>query len=1045
MKSEIDRRNFMKLMALASGGMMLPPFVIGCSSCESNTAALLPETDAPFGVWKQMIELLEQSPDHLPGRRKALIASKDPKAMTEFVRDSFQLISGNPSRFLKNHHYEFYYGLEAAMRCGMATPREKAEILKDMLTEAGFEAKVVYEAIDFSEEELQKIIFQKRIPDFAPPISKKQMKRWQKLMNAEKSEGKYEEVKNYDELAKGFNQKLLSYFDKDSFAQQPLKYEMDLGRIPSVSFIEEGEEKFAHVFDPSVEFGNLHPKNEKQKTSEAGGVYEPKSEVHITLTAATAIEPGKEKELLKGTWNIKDLAGSMVFLQFLNNMSFEEQTYKTISQIDTFTPVLSFQKIGKDREYMEEHSVIGVPIDMNAVRLMEEEEEKDQTPVPAAVPVSDSLSVAQEREPEVTDSLAVLGETRFALPDIIPGKVQDVHEVEVKAIPKTFPKVFLEISPKDSEGNIVGGLTGKDFTLEDNGKAVSGKLIHNTFSPKLLLLYDTSGSMPLEYRRRENVDAFYNSMKSKVHNLFPHADVKLQETGSDIYTTMLKAKQSDYDVVLYCTDGDNNDRFNPVYTEIYEKGHPIIVLEVRPSSYTYDELKKNIANLISLPAVEQDRALEEVINAISQIDFPPYMIAYSSFDEKAEHKVKVGMKGTDRSGEDTFRFPEPNDEFIGDRIVGLYLTIQGPTGRIRRTLAGWDKDFNRWKPSFEYIREVHEMLLGGAVMAFEREAPTLAVRMTEYLEAKLSHEQWYKAHEAGDDKKAVELLEKGVLYYPEIMLTMMQPPADAFTTESMTIPYGMRASILKMKPGLYSDRSVISFDYLPTNKYRTLSKSGKTWENFKTNLETTMQFAVLESLAFDYSTLTELEAGNILEMVTARKVDGFNVKLRQEGNPLIEYRAFQERGGKIFFDGNLKSAAFFKVDEKTGEVFAMLPDGTGGGGKSVEAQLKELERVVKDYQRLQSTLGLMLAGSGAGFALGVVNAYGLTLVKMYAAAAEAIIIMDAGNIDKHLAEALQGLACSIMQDIVLLGFSRGTQFSMLQNLIGMMGGNASPC
>ncbi|MBR9855710.1 MAG: hypothetical protein GYB37_14215, partial [Algicola sp.] len=133
MEAKFNRREFMELVGIGSAGFSFSPLLL--MGCESN------DPSVPFGVWKEMIAALEQSPDHLPGRKKALVAAKDPKAMIEFVRDSLQMIP-EIGQFLHQANRLSIYGTDVALRCGLATPREKAEILKDMLVEAGFEAKV---------------------------------------------------------------------------------------------------------------------------------------------------------------------------------------------------------------------------------------------------------------------------------------------------------------------------------------------------------------------------------------------------------------------------------------------------------------------------------------------------------------------------------------------------------------------------------------------------------------------------------------------------------------------------------------------------------------------------------------------------------------------------------------------------------------------------------------------------------------------------------------------------------------------------------------
>lgn len=1066
MKTELDRRNFIKLVSLFGGSMLLPPFLFSCNGCEGNSAGI-DSGDIPFGIWRQMIELLEQSPDHLIGRRKALVAAKDPLAMTEFVRDSFQLIPPRNNDFMRYMKNSVLYGTETALRCGLATPREKAEILKDMLTEAGFEAKVVYESTNLDEDDLKRIIFRKYLAEFNPPISKSQLNKWQRAMPKKKNDSKVEAIENPDKITKDFENEIISNISdktKDRLKDENnlFNFRFESDKIPSVVYTVEGEEKFAHVFDPDVPTGELHPKNESQKIFDSNALSDLDGEVKISLSCRTAIEPWIEKELLSGVWKLSDISGSMIFVQFLNNMNFEQQVTHTISQIDTFTPAFSFQKFGVSKEYMQDRSVMGESIDLNGFKTEKKEEESiiseeeeiqktkedEQTETEKTdsliIPVADSVST------ELTDSLSVPVQENpldsFKLPEMVAGTAEDVKTLEIIAIPKTFPKVIIEVSPRDADGRIVNGLSAKDLSLTDNGQSVSGRIVQNQISPKILLLYDTSLSMPGKYRNKEQINSFLTLITKEIKELYPNAEIKLQETGSDLYTTMLKGKQSGYDVITYLTDGDNNDKFNPVYSDVYESGYPIIILEVRNSSYTYDELKKNIKNLISLPAVEYETAINEILKAIAQMDFPPYVIAYSSFDELKEHTAKLILKESNVSGEAKFKFPEPNDEFIGDRIVGLYLTVEGFSVKVRRTIAGWDNQFYKFRPSRTYIDDVHEMMLGSLAISFEREAPPLSVRMTEYLTAMLSHEKWIKAQKAGDTEEAVKLLEEGVLNYPPMFLSMIQPPNDVFNNDQICFPFGLRAAILKSKPGLYSENSRLSFDYLQMTHYTTFSKSGNKWENVKRNIKNTLQFAALESVAFEESTLMSLKGKSLMTRGMYIDNKGKYADLYNNGNPVVRNRILNDREHSILFDDSFKSSGYFKLNEQTGEVFAMLPDGTGGGGNEVASQLKELEKVVKDYQRLQSAMGLMIMGAPGGFALGVVNAYGLTLVKLYAAASEAIIIMDAGNLDEGVKEALQGLACNVMMDIALLGFGGfGKTIDGLQKLIGMMGGNASPC
>ena len=1012
MENEMNRRNFLKHIALAGGGLILiPPYFQSCNSCKGEgenalVDALLEGAEAPFGIWRQMIEALEKSPDHLIGRRKALIASKDPKAMTEFVRDNIQL-APQLYYFLRYSERGILYGAEGALRSGIGTAREKAEILKDMFVAAGFEARVVLEYIDFTEEEVKNIVFRTYRPEFNADISDKQIKSWQKSMGTDSSEATFKEISDAEEQSKSFTNKILNELKDFDFEKLGNNFKAPQNEVPSVAYMQDGEEKYAHVFDPYIPFGSLHPKNSRDGVKDAYGIQALDNPITIRLTHRTALESHVEKELLSGTWDLEKLLGSTLSLQFLNNMDFKRQATSTISQINSFTPCFSFQKFGTEKEYMEENSVLGEPINLNGKEVLKKQD--------------------NDLEPNLNEIS-------------LPGNTDRVTRIKINAIPMAFPEMRIEMFATDEQGNIVEGLTAANFELNDNQKAVDGRLEKNVVSPKVMMLYDTSISMPQEYREVKQIADFRSGLETVIREIYPQADIKSQKTGSDIYTSLLRAKQSDFDLIMYATDGDNDDKFDPKYLEIYNSGQPMLILEVRPKSHTYDELKTNISNLISIPATDQEAVKQEISSILSGLSFPPYVMTYHSFAETEEHVLKVKLNDKDIGDEAIFKFPEQSDLFLGDRMVGLYLTIQGKGLKVRRTLAGWDNEVSNYNHSRAYIDEVHEMMLGGAVMAFEGEAPSLSIRLTEYLTSLLSHEKWFNAHREGDIENAIKYLEEGTLDYPPLLLTMMQPLDNAFTKETATIPMGFRSSILKFKPGYYSPESKVSFDYLPTSDYFTVSKSGDGKTNFTETLKKTMQFAVLESEMFQDSTITQLKGKPLMQPVKARKEKEFNERMTREVSSIFTRRIFRE-GDIVFFDHSLASTAYFKINKNTGALFANLPDGTGGGGDSIERQLKELQGVVERYEQVLSGLQLSMIVGGVGtFPIGIVAAYSLTLVRLYAYASEAIIIMDASNLDAQVASALKTLAGSVYKSIAYLTLGRvGKGMSGIEKLIGLMG------
>lgn len=1001
--SDASRREFFKQLVLGGSGLYLSPLLF--QSCTSEDLGR-----PPFGVWEDMIKILEQSPDHLIGRRKALVASKDPKAMTDFVRDSFQILPWQ-SDFLHHAAYGSIYGTDMALRCGMATPREKAEILKDMLVEAGFDAKVVVEKTAISLEEAKSIVYRKYIPEFNPPITKRKIRQWNRAMEITEPQDQVDIIPNYMENSEALANDLLDQIDPQYIRDRIVNFRFHKDSVPSVVFQEGETEKYAHIFDPTVPYGQLHPSNSEQNFSDAGKMRPfDDEEVTISLSCRNALDKWNETTLVSGTWKLSELLGNQLQIQFLNNMGFEEQASRNVSQISTFTPCLALQCIDKDPAYAEKRSFLGDPITLEGENVF-------KTYNPNNLPKDEEAAV-----------------------------IPKIHSFDAQVFPQAFPKVRLEVSPKDIDGNVIEGLSIGNFLVQDNGKPVTTWMKQNTLSPKILLLYDTSASMPGEYAG-EQIKKFLEETETAIREAYPTVTLILQQTGSNIYTSLLKAKQLDVDLILYATDGDNNDQFDSAFTPIYESGPPAIFLNVKPKGTVYSYLRENM-DFIEIAADDQERTTAEINQIVEGMKFPSYVLTYNALEEVENHKVEIAVANTSHKRTLSYRFPEKSDHLLGNRMVGLYLTLsRRGKSPIRRVLAGYEPHLDFYgdptRLTRKMIDDVHEMLLGGAVMAFEREAPTLALQLTEYLKTLMSNREWFEAHQDNDIPKAMEALGKGTLSYPPILLTMMQPLNENFTNQSVTYPQGFRACLVKLIPGYYSPNSQTSFDYFPTSDYISIHESGS--GNFTETLRKTAQLAILEGHVFQTSALSEL-AGKT--MALNRDRSSYEKKLPKLSGKEYHYFARQIFGGSTLkiFDVSLEKRCYWRINTGTGELYGILPDQTGGGSSSTEEQLRNLETVMKEYNKILSAIKVGMAIPGIGSTpLSIVADYSLTLVRLYAIASEAIILMSTENMEDQISEAMKQLACNVLKTII---YSTGKATmtkgnSTIENMIGALGGSSA--
>jgi len=153
--SSNSRREFMQQIALCYMAANLPLSFLGC---QSDDNMFVGSGKVPYKIWEEMLMALQTCPDYLEGRMKSLVASKDAQAMFNFVRDEIYLMPAN-SKSIGYIGTQFKWGIKGALRYGMATPREKAELLHQMFAEAGIPSKVVFERTNIQPEEAMTFFF----------------------------------------------------------------------------------------------------------------------------------------------------------------------------------------------------------------------------------------------------------------------------------------------------------------------------------------------------------------------------------------------------------------------------------------------------------------------------------------------------------------------------------------------------------------------------------------------------------------------------------------------------------------------------------------------------------------------------------------------------------------------------------------------------------------------------------------------------------------------------------------------------------------------
>lgn len=1001
-----NRREFIQQMALCFIAAQLPLTFFGCKSEEEGFVG---SGKPPYKVWEEMLMALKTSPDHLEGRMKILIDTKDPEAMFHFVRDDIYLIPPK-STSMTGMGKIMRYGKKGVLRYGFATPREKAELLHKMYRDAGITSKIVYERTDIKPESVPAFFFRPKDRKLEPKVNQKMIDRWEKELKTDVDETKLIQIDDSEKESQKLAEQLWNLLpEKDQLKPFKFDFRWDNYRTPSLVFTSGQDTKYAHLFDPTVPFGDLR---DGGTTTDAEETQYTDENVEMTLTTREGINPNDEIELISGSWLLNELAGNQLSLVFANGLSLEQKMVTPIGNLRLFTPTLSFQSFDEDLDYMAERSFIG-----NAITLE-----------------ADIIDLKSE-EPKLN------GKNFLAKPN--PDLQKKVKEIDIKAVPRMYPFVKLEVSPTDENNKVVEGLSTSDFTIFDNDAPVSAIMENNQRTPKITMLYDTSGSMPNDYSGK-NIDLFIENLERDIKSKYPSVTILKWKTDSNLFTSLYKASKQDADVIIYITDGDNNDNYNSDWETVYNEGPPALMLNVYNSTSkhvkgSFEKMAKSTSGLV-LDAKDQVEVITKIGNFLANIDIPPYVFTYYASGKEKEHKVEISIDEKRLNTNTNYKFSMlPTDDMIlGKQLAGLYLTLKIGTQKIHRVLAGWDPliDFRR-KPCYSDFKAVRSLILGGTLISVEGEGPTMANTMADILKYKLSNREFGEAMLDGKIAEAKIAFEKGSYNYNTSLASLMQPLQHGVTQNSLTFASGPRIAIIKNRIGLEEKTTSISFDYLPTSNYVTLAENPE--DGFRITLQKTAQLALLEKSLFPENTFSHLQNKTLLERSLAIEQKWFKNPPKTT-NPDFWYEKIYRGSGHFkIFDQSASVKSYWQIDAASGELFGVLEDGTGGGIYGFKSQLEALNNVMAAYREVIKKLGMKPEAM-----LDPIHKFGKTLVRLTAFATEAIIIMNPPQMEQFEQETFAELACFTYRNIVISLFKGGgIGSSGLEHLIGSRSGNTA--
>lgn len=897
------------------------------------------------------------------------------------------------------------WGVRGTLRGGEGTPREKADLLVDLYERAGFEAELLTGGDPLSEDQVKKLFWRSAVPTFDPDISQVQLDAWNDELGLEDQPDIERPDPDGSERASLAETLVEQLPPQNEWSLSPFDFRWGTGQLV-VRVVADGEERYANLFDLAVPFGEAGVDVSRLAPAPAAEV---PPDVEVTLEAASANTPDEPFDLVSGTWSVEELVGRQLLVQTLSGVDVFDQPGTRFRDVRSFVPALTVQGVDLTPEQMQTKTVMGDPVTRSADRLQ----------------VAQDGTVFRNGDPLVTPTSSTDAEA--------------VASLDVTADPTRYPEVKLSVDALDSGGVHVGGLPATAFGIADEDEPLGFEMRANEAAPRIRILSDESGSMPIEYRGEE-MTATVESIRGAIRNDHPKARIHHQFTQSQLWTRLGEAAATDANVVVYITDGQVNDKMTDEIQTVLENGPPVVLINV------YDEVNRHVQSMadlsggVQIPVSDTDTAIQAIVEYVEEAanQFPTYIFSYGApSNDRSERTATVSLPDAGISGETTY--DPPAEPISPPHLSGLYLTVKIGRREVTRTLAGWNPALDYRKPVTQaMLDDVAGALFGDHILSFEAGAPPLSVWTDDFLAAKRSVADLDAALVSGDEEAIQDAKASGLLSIPPEVFLLAAPLPDAVTEDSLTFQDNVRVTLSHDQPVFGADHISSRGDILPLTRYNTAVDDPA--EGFMLTLERTAYFAAVEATVFETTTETLL-AGKTLKRYRSGQTDL---------DPTEDYR------WRLFTIGSVSGArdfalfpvggdpyVFWNIDYQTGAVVGILPDGSGGGSaeQKLQEHIAEYDRVVSMYNLL--VMGVQAVGAlggPGGFALGIVAAYGQMLARIYAAAGLAIAIMDASGLGKAIAIALAKFACQVAKSIFFAAMGDSI-WPGLENLIGAMGGS----
>ncbi len=935
----LSRRDFL----IAANAAVLLVFLESCSLGPLGRQATKSSIPTGSSTYEQAVKLLQEavraSPDHLAQRAADLVAARDATKIVEFVRDRIAVLppfspDDDPASARK-------WGSAATLRGGQGTLRDRAELLAEMLTQAGFKAQV--QAADRPAAITLDALYTPRALTFSPDQS-----RYDLAASILRQAG-YPAPAAQHPIAPGPDP-VAAILGALPASLQVARVRDDLfpQRVPVVVFTDGGKQRYALGLE-GVGIMDSPPSRLGPYDAEALG--------NIKITVSALCNPalgattprGQIVDLVTASWPADQVVGRQVLLTFVPPQGPQAILGSGLASLPVRVPILRLQTDAPPVTGGTSVTAAGMLITVQG----------------------DVLGPASAAPTPASGMAGPFGTLQILSDADRTGALGRVTSITTVANAAAFPEVELEVAVDDGTDAAVDGLDARSFTVNEQGSAVDSFTLYSNVEvqqrPRVLVVYDAFVAFsPNLFKTEADKSAFESSLATALTAQAAKTPFDVQVVGlgvppdphrwappdsAGISAALAAAHESADDpwgtvggpaleqglsAIILVSDMDATDT-DPARVPTYQRRVitsrvPVFAVAVGQIDEATESQIVSISGGTRLDAADPStpkKLAALVALLVSKWTSGAYRIRYQAHAAgPSQRTVTVALAGQVQPvGAATYQVPAT--PVPAPSFAGLYVTITfGPLSATRR-LAGLEI-----RPSGAplgalddpaVLAETRAALDGVTTIAVEPGTPTSAAMLDDVMASMLSVAPLVPIWQTASNDQILGAIKNGIWRTPFLLPSLLRPTA----VDPATAP-GLRVAIFQERA--FSSASLEQHADLAVGLNEVVPLSTDRHAAFKGAVASSVAASAAEAATYTDSAYGRL-SGHALKALAVSDYGGQNAWLnslppdRQAAWNAI-FRVYDSYHLLVPAAGEVD--ALWVVDPITGVAKAVLLDSTGG-------------------------------------------------------------------------------------------------------------------